>query len=98
MLFGRRVRFAIIVIASQLLLMALATVMLIQMLLIAFNGLVQFVEDNHVILFIEILLTILITSFGISVFIVQLRRLGEKRSSDYGEGRSSNYQEQRKRA
>ena len=83
MLSRRRIRFAIVILASQLLLIALAFVMLVQMLLIATNGLVQFVEDNHVILTIEIILTILVTSFGISVFIIQLKRLGEKRNSDY---------------
>jgi len=82
MLFGRRVRFAIIVLASQLLLIALAVVMLVQMILIAVHGLVQFVENNQAILIIEILLTSLITFFGIFVSIVQLRRLGENRSSD----------------
>jgi amino acid transporter len=82
MLFGRRVRFALIVLASQLLLIALAVVMLIQMILIAMNGMIQFAENNHVILIIEIILTISITVFGISVFIIQLRRLGEKRNSD----------------
>ena len=65
MLFGRRVRFAIIILASQLLLIALAVVMLIQMILIAMNGLVQFAENNQVILIIEILLTTLITFFAI---------------------------------
>jgi len=83
MLFGRRVRFAIIVLASQLLLVALAVVMLVQMILIAMNGLVQFVENNQTILTMEILLTVLITVFGIFVFTIQLRRLGEKRNSDY---------------
>ena len=82
MLFGRRVRFAIIVLASQLLLVALAVVMLVQMILIAMNGLVQFVENNPLILAVEIILTVLITVFGIFVFIVQLKRLGEKRNSD----------------
>jgi amino acid transporter len=82
MLFGRRVRFAIIILASQLLLTALAIVMLVQMTLIAINGVVQFAENNHIILIIEIILTILITLFGITVFIIQLRRLGESRSSD----------------
>jgi ABC-type multidrug transport system permease subunit len=82
MLFGRRVRFAIIVLASQLLLIALAVVMLVQMILIAVHGLVQFVENNQAILIIEIVLTSLITFFGIFVSIVQLRRLGENRSSD----------------
>jgi protein-S-isoprenylcysteine O-methyltransferase Ste14 len=82
MLFGRRVRFAIIIIASQLLLIALAVVMLIQMFFIAINGRVQFVENDKVILIIEILLTVLISSFGIYVFIIQLKRLGERRNSD----------------
>jgi ABC-type multidrug transport system permease subunit len=82
MLFGRRIRFAIIILASQLLLISLAVVMLIQMILIATNGVVQFVENNPIILTIELILTILITSFGVFVFIIQLRRLGEKRNSD----------------
>ena len=88
MLFGRRVRFAIIVLASQLLLISLAAVMLVQMILIAMNGAVQFVEDNQVILTIELILTILITSFGVFVFIIQLKRLGEKRNSDSGNSRN----------
>ena len=79
---SRRTRFAIIVIASQLLLIALALVMLVQMILIATNGLVQFVEQNTAILVIEIILTVLITVFAGTVFIIQLKRLGEKRNSD----------------
>jgi amino acid transporter len=82
LLSGRRVRFALIILASQLLLTALAIVMLIQMILIALNGVVQFAENNKTILIIEIVLTTLITFFGIFVFIIQLRRLGENRSSD----------------
>jgi protein-S-isoprenylcysteine O-methyltransferase Ste14 len=83
MLFGRRARFAIIVLASQLLLTALAIVMLIQMILIVINGAVQFNENNHTVITIEIILTVLITVLGITVFIIQLRRLGESRSSDH---------------
>jgi len=56
--------------------------MLIEMVLIATNGLIQFVENNPLILAIEIILTILITVFGIFVFVVQLKRLSEKRNSD----------------
>jgi len=56
--------------------------MLIEMILIATNGLVQFVEANPIILAIEIILTVLITLFGIFVFVVQLKRLGEKREDD----------------
>ena len=56
--------------------------MMVEMILIATNGLVQFVENNPMILAIEIILTVLITAFGIFVFILQLRRLGEKRQDD----------------
>ena len=87
MLFGRRVRFTLVVLASQVLLVALALVMAIQMILIATQGLVQFIEGNQAILLTEIILTILITLFGIFVFIMQLKRLGEKRSSDYSKER-----------
>jgi hypothetical protein len=79
---NRRTRFALIVLASQLLLIALSFVMMIEMILISTNGLVQFVENNPLILAVEIILTVLITVFGIFVFIVQLKRLGEKRNSD----------------
>jgi len=82
MLFGRRVRFALVVLASQILLIALACVVLIQMLLIAIYGLVNFVENNRAILITEISLTTLIIFFGIFVFVIQLIRLGEKRNSD----------------
>ena len=82
MLFGRRVRFALVILASQVLLIALACVMLIQMLLIAIYGLVKFVENNNAILITDISLTTLIIFFGIFVFTIQLRRLGEKRNSD----------------
>jgi len=56
--------------------------MLVEMVLIATNGLVQFVENNPLILAVEIILTVLITVFGLFVFVVQLKRLGEKRKSD----------------
>ena len=82
MLFGRRVRFALVVLASQILLIAMACVMLIQMLLIAVYGLVKFAENNGAILMTEISLTTLIIFFGIFVFIIQLIRLREKRNSD----------------
>ena len=71
---NRRTRFALIVLASQLLLIALSFVMMIEMILISTNGLVQFVENNPLILAVEIILTVLITVFGIFVFIVQLKR------------------------
>jgi hypothetical protein len=81
-LFGRRVRFALIVIASHILLIALAIAWLIQMLVIAKNGSVKFVEYNQTVLTIEIALVALISIFGIFILFMQIKRLGEKRSVD----------------
>ncbi len=82
MLFGRRVRFAVFVLASQLLLIGLAVVMFVQLIIIAGHGRVQFIEDSPPVLTTEILLTVIIGSFGILVFAIQLIRLREKRSAD----------------
>lgn len=82
MLFGRRVRFAVFVLASQLLLIGLAVVMFIQLMLIASHGEVQFIERSPTVLTTEIFLTLVVGSFGILVFVIQLRRLREKRSAD----------------
>jgi hypothetical protein len=82
MLFGRRITFAIVVLASQLLLIALAIVYFIQMLEIARNGAIQFIENNKAILSLEIVVTILISLFAIAVFAIQLKRLGERRNGD----------------
>ena len=88
--FNRRLRFAIVVIVSQLLLVALAIAWVIHMILIWKNGVVQFIEENPVILLAEIVMTILITLFAIAVLIIQTYRLGERRSSDKGRGREDN--------
>ncbi len=82
MIFGRRVRFALIVMSSQILLIALAITWVVQMLAIAFNGSVLFVEYNRTLLWFEIALSMVIGLFAIAVFVVQLRRLGEKRRND----------------
>ena len=86
MIFGRRVRFALVVIGSHILLIALAVAWLIQMLVIARNGSVKFVEYNQTILIVEIVFIGLISIFGISVLYMQIKRLGEKRSVDRKEG------------
>ena len=82
MLFGRRVRFALIVMVSQLLLIAMAVAWVIHMVLIAQHGRVYFIEDNPAILYTEIGATVVITVFAIIVFILQLKRLGERRCDD----------------
>ncbi len=89
LLFGRRVRFTLVVIASHVLLIALAVAWLIQMLVIAKNGAVRFVEYNQAILFAEIGLVFLISVFGIIVLYLQIRRLGEKRAGDRQDRRAS---------
>lgn len=81
-LFGRRVTFAILVMASQLLLIALGIAWVVQMVLIAKNGQIYFTEENPAILFAEIAVTVLITLFAIAVFAIQIRRLGERRRGD----------------
>ena len=81
---SRRLRFTLIVLISQLLLIALSLAWLLHMAIIAIYGRVYFVEDNSVILWLEITATILISVFGICVFITQLRRLNERRRNDDG--------------
>lgn len=82
MIFGRRFRFALIVIVSHILLVSLAVAWLIQMLVLAKYGSVKFVEYNQTVLLLEIGLVFLISVFGVFVLWMQIRRLGEKRTSD----------------
>jgi hypothetical protein len=67
---------------SQLLLIAMAVAWVIHMVLIAQHGKVYFIENNPIILYVEIIATIVITVFAIIVFILQYNRLGERRSDD----------------
>lgn len=78
----RRLRFAILIVISQLLLIALAVAWLVHMIIIAVNGSIYFVERNPFILWIEVAATILIILFAIGVLIIQIRRLGERRQGD----------------
>ena len=84
MLFGRRVKFSVLVLAAQLLLIAMAIAWCIHMVLIAKNGQIYFVEENPAILYGEIAATVLITLFAITVFAIQCKRLGERRRDDRG--------------
>lgn len=82
----RRLRFAVLVVISQLMLIALAVAWLVHMIIIAVNGTVYFVERNPVILWIEIAATMMIILFATVVFITQVRRLGERRREDNRRG------------
>ena len=82
----RRLRFAVIVAISQLLLIALAIAWLIFMVIIAVNGSVYFVERNPVVRWLEVAAALLIILFATGVLITQLKRLRERRSDDRGNG------------
>lgn len=81
-LHGRRVKFAMAVLSAQLLLIATSIAWCVHMILIAKYGELRFVEANPMILYGEIGATALITLFAATVFIVQWKRLGEKRRAD----------------
>ena len=78
----RRLRLTILIIASQILLIALAFSWLIHMVIIASEGSVYFVENDPAILWGEISVCIVINIFALYVLIIQIRRLGERREND----------------
>ena len=78
----RRLKSAIAVLAAQMLLIALAIAWLIQMILIAVNGSVFFIEGNSAILWAEISASLLITIYAIYVLVRQIQRLSERRRED----------------
>ncbi len=82
MWFGRRLKFAIVIIVSQLLLIALGIAWVAHMVLIATDGAIYFVEKNSAILWGEIAATVLITLFATAVLAIQIYRLGERRRGD----------------
>ncbi len=75
----RRLNFMLLVVVSQMLLIALAVAWLIHMFLIALNGSLYFIENNAFILWAEITSATLITTLAIMVLAMQIRRLGERR-------------------
>jgi membrane protein implicated in regulation of membrane protease activity len=81
-LFGRRLRFGIVVLAAQLLLLAMTVAWCVQLTLIAVRGRICFEEPNAVILYGEIAGMVLVAVFALVVFVMQYRRLTEKRTSD----------------
>ena len=85
----RRLRFAMLVLISQMLLIALAIAWVAHMVIIAANGAIYFVEAHPVILWAEISATTLITLFATAVFSLQIYRLGERRKGDRRQERTS---------
>jgi hypothetical protein len=82
LLYGRRLKSTLAVMAAQLLLFASALALCIQLVFIALYGEVLFKELNRIILWGEIIGTLLISIFAAVVFINQWKRMGEKRRSD----------------
>ena len=78
----RRLKFTILVIVSQMLLVALAIAWLIHMFLIALEGSLYFIENNPYVLWAEISAALLITTFAIVVLAMQVYRLGERRRGE----------------
>lgn len=78
----RRLKFSLLIIISQVLLIALAISWLIHMTTIAIFGSAYFVETNSAILFFEITISVLITVFAVCLLVFQIRRLGERRDND----------------
>ena len=82
MLFGRRLRFGVVVLAAQVLLLAMAVAWCVQLTLIAVRGQICFAETNAAVLYGEIAAMVLIAVFAVAVFVMQYRRLTENRASD----------------
>lgn len=78
----RRLRFSLLIVISQILLIALAISWLAHMGTIAVSGSVYFVENNPFILWAEISVSIFITIFAIYILIMQIKKLGERRDGD----------------
>jgi ABC-type nickel/cobalt efflux system permease component RcnA len=78
----RRLKSSLLVMISQALLIALAISWLIHMVIIAVDGSAYFVENNHFILWAEIVGSVLITIFAIFILVIQIQRLGERRRID----------------
>ncbi len=84
--FGRRVRFTVVVLTAQVLLMATSIAWCVHMVLIAMYGGIYFVESNRPVLYAEIAITVVITLFAAIVFALQWKRLGEtRRANDYAQ-------------
>jgi membrane protein implicated in regulation of membrane protease activity len=81
-IFGRRLRFTLVVLVSQVLLITLAIAWGIHLILIAQNGGVYSIEANPWVLYGEIAATVLIILFAIAVVCLEFIRMKTRRQSD----------------
>jgi len=82
----RRLRFATLSMLNQILLIALAIAWIVHITIIAVYDAVYFEENNPAILWAEISTLAVILIFSIYIFILQIKRFGERRE-DTGERR-----------
>jgi hypothetical protein len=78
----RRLVFSLLILVSQLLLIGLAISWVVHMVIIAIWGAVYFIECNPFFLWSEIIVSVLITAFAVCLFVIQIRRLRERREID----------------
>ncbi len=86
----RRLRFKTLVLISQMLLVALALTIFLQLYRMAVDGSMYFIENNNLTLYLVIFSTLFITIFAICILIVQIREMGERRGTDRHAGSQSN--------
>ena len=85
----RRLRFSLLILLSQMLLIALAISWLVHMVTVAVSGSAYFVENNPLVLWAEITISVFITLFAIYILVIQIQRLGERRGADRNRSGSS---------
>lgn len=88
----RRLRFATLSMVNQILLIALAIAWIVHISIIAAYDAVYFEENNPVVLWAEIITLAVILLFSIYIFILQIKRFGERRD-DSGERRRASDRE-----
>ena len=82
MISGRRVRFGIFILATQVLLIAISIIWCICLVLVAKNGEFVVTISNSAVLYLGIALSVIIAVFATFIFAAQIRRLGEKRRGE----------------
>jgi hypothetical protein len=82
----RRLRFATLSMVNQILLIALAIAWIVHISIIAVYDVVYFEENNPAVLWAEIITLAIILIFSIYIFVLQIKRFGERRE-DSGERR-----------
>ena len=75
-------RFAVVVLATQVLLVGVTLAWCVHMALILRHGAVYLVEPNLLVLYAELATTALVAIFATAVFLLQWKRMGERRRND----------------